>query len=199
MLMRIKTDMELESVYSIPTNFHSRTRLPLYKHVHGGITPATIRFQGGRGNLQLTKEWLDYVDLVNKNNPIMMKYIFHTDSGWQNSDTYGRVEELGFQGNIIDVNIVGDKAYMKTFYLNEKPPKTVDYNDSRLNIFTIVTRDDKLIGTPKGKGYIILIARAGEKLYIPTKYLAPITPPITKKVVKKLIVNRDYTITPIVS
>lgn len=189
--------MQLKSVYSIPTNFHSRTKLPEYSHIPGGITPATMRFQGGKGNVQLTKEWLDYVNQINSNNPIIMKYLFHKDSGWQNSIQYGRVEEMGFQGNVIDVDIEGNKAYVKTFFLNETPPKTVDYSDPRLNVFTIVTRDDKMIGTPKGKAYIILIAREGERLWIPTEYLAILNPPIvipSKKEVKKIIVYSDYTI-----
>ncbi len=192
--------MQLESVYTIPTNFHSRTRLEDYSHVDGGITPASMRFQGGKGNLQLTDEWLNYVNLVNNNNPIIMKYLFHTDSGWQNSDTYGRVEELGFEGNVIDVTVDGDKAYINTFYLNESPPKMVDYNDPRLNLFTIVTRDDTLIGSPKGRAYIILVAREGERLYIPTEYLNDLTPPITKKIKETITVYNDYStkIVPIV-
>ncbi len=192
MLKMIKTDMQLQSVYSINTNFNSRTRLPEYGHVDGGITPATIRLLGGKGNLQLTQPWLDYINLINNNNPIIMKYLFHADSGWQNSDEYGRVEELSFEGNVIDVNISGDKAYINTFHLNETPPKTVDYNDPRLNLFTIVTREDTLIGSPKGRAYIILIAREGEDLYIPTEYLNDVTPPITKKVKETITIYNDY-------
>ena len=169
-LCRVKTDMELPWVGSIPTNYHSRTRLPLYAKIPGGITPATVRLQGGVGNLQLPTVWQEYVSKINNNNPIVLKYLFHKDSGWQNSAQYARVEELVFENqNVYVLRISGGKAYVRTFFANQAPPAIATANNRQL--FTIVTRDDKIIGSPKGNAYIILIARPGEQLWIGTQYL----------------------------
>lgn len=197
MFMRLKTDMELKQLYSLPVNFHSRTRLPSFSHIPGGITPAAVRLQGGKGNVQLDTKWMNYCSLINNHNAVSLKYIFHKDSGWQNSATKGRVEELGFQGNKVEVlKTIGNRAYLKTFFLNEEPPKVKDLNDPRIQKFTIVTKEDKLEGSPKGNVYTFLIARRGEELWIPIEYLAPITEgPIVKpkKAIKEIIVYSDFT------
>lgn len=169
-LCRVKTDMELDWVGTIPTNYNSRTRLPGYSHVSGGITPATMRLQGGKGNLQLSAAWIDYIDRLNNRNPIILKYLFHADSGWQNSGQYARVEELAFENQFLTVTRVsGDKAYIQTFYSDQKPP-SVTTAENRQE-FTVVTRDNNIIGSPKGRAYIVLIAKPGEVLWIYTKYL----------------------------
>ncbi len=172
-LCRVKTDMELAEVYSLPTNFHSRTRLPDYSHVSDGVTPATMRLQGGRGYLKLSSDWQDYVARINNHNATVLKYLFHEDSGWQNSTEYGLVEQLAFEDQWLNVtSISGSKAYVQTFFSDQQPPSEITPNDPRQQLFTIVTRDDRLIGSPKGDASIILIARHGEQLWIPVDYLA---------------------------
>ena len=172
-LCRIRTDMELAEVNSIPTGFHSRTRLPDYSHVFDGVTPATMRLQGGRGFLQLPKAWQDYVARINGNNAVVLKYLFHGNSGWQNSDQEAVIEQLAFQDQWLRVlKVSGSKAYVDTFFSDQAPPPEPLKNDPRQQLFTIVTRDDRMIGSPKGDAYIILIARPGEALWIPTGYLA---------------------------
>ncbi len=171
-LCRVKTDMEIPWLYSLPVNFHSRTRLPQFAKIPGGITPATVRLQGGRGNVQLTPAWLDYIERINNRNPVVIKYLFHADSGWQNSDIYGRVEQLVFENQRVKVlRVSGNRAYIETFFINLNQPSSSSTNDPRVQLFTIVTRDDKIIGTPKGNAYIAIMARAGESLYIGTQYL----------------------------
>jgi hypothetical protein len=171
-LCRVKTDMEMERLYSLPVNFHSRTHLKSFNHIPGGITPATVRLQGGIGNVQLTPAWLDYVERINGHNPVVMKYLFHKDSGWQNSNQYGRVEQLVFENQWLEVlRVSGNRAYVKTFFLNQSQPGSSTTKDARIQLFTIVTDEDKIIGTPKGDAYIILMARPGESLYLGTQYL----------------------------
>ena len=176
---RVKTDMELASLYSLPTDHHSRTRLPDYSHVSDGVTPATLRLQGGRGYLRLPAAWQDYVARLNNHNAIVLKYLFHPDSGWQNSDEYGQVEELAFEDQWVNVlSVSGSRAYIQTFFSDQTPPAQINPNDRRQQLFTIITRDDRLIGSPKGDAWIILIARPAEKLWIPVDYLAcPDQPP----------------------
>jgi hypothetical protein len=171
-LCRVKTDMEMAGLYSLPVNFHSRTHLPSFSHIPGGITPATVRLQGGIGNVQLTPAWLDYVERINGHSPVVVKYLFHKDSGWQNSGQYGRVEQLVFENQWLEVlRVSGDRAYIKTFFLDQNQPSSSTTKDPRIQLFTIVTDEDKIIGTPKGDAYIILMARPGESLYIGTRYL----------------------------
>lgn len=166
----VKTDMQLPYVGTLPTNYHSRTLLPLYRRIPGGITPATIRLQGGVGNVQLSPAWIDYVERINGRNPKIANYMFHTDSGWQNSSQYGRVEELVFEGQPVTVmRISGLRAYVQTYYVNQLQPFVADLAQTQL--FTIVTRDDTLIGAPAGPARIILIARPGETLWIAVTYL----------------------------
>lgn len=190
-LCRVKTDMELDWVGTIPTNYNSRTRLPGYSHVSGGITPATVRLQGGKGNLQLTQEWIDYIDRLNEHNDVILRYLFHKDSGWQNSSQYARVEELAFENQFLTVTRVsGDKAYIQTFYVNQKTPGEIKVVNRQA--FTIVTRDNNIIDTPKGRAYIVLIAKPGEVLWIYTKYLQ--CPSILPKVVSVLTFPQNMNI-----
>lgn len=175
-LYRVRTDMQLKSVYDIPTNFHSRTRLPQYSHVAGGQTPATIRLQGGKGNVQYPAAWITYVEkILNDGDPAKGKYLFHEDSGIQNSSTKGRMEEVTCEGNVVDVvAITGRSAFIRTFHTNDMPPTKKDLADHRIQRFTIVTNDDKLVGSPKGNVYFPLMARPGESLYLSLDYLEPI-------------------------
>jgi hypothetical protein len=169
---RVKTDMELAELYSLRTRYHSRTRLPEYRHVPGGITPATVRLQGGRGSVQLSDAWIDYVDRLNGRDPRLLSYLFHRASGWQNASDYGRVEELAFEDEWLYVTKVhGTRAYVQAYSVDDKPPAQVVSRDLRHQEFTVVTRDDAIIGAPPGKATIILIARAGEALWMPTAYL----------------------------
>jgi hypothetical protein len=169
-LCRVRTDMELPWVGSLPTNYHSRTRLAAYSHIPGGVTPATVRLQGGKGNVQLPAAWQKYVGKINGDNAGILKYLFHRDSGWQNSDQYARVEELVFENQYVNVlRVSGMRAYVGTYFIDRPPPATVSVENRQL--FTIVTREDTIIGSPKGNAYIILIARPGEQLWIPIAYL----------------------------
>ena len=169
---RVKTDMELPQVYSIPTRYHSRTQLPEYRHVPGGITPATVRLQGGRGSLQLTPAWIDYVDRLNGRDPRILSYLFHRASGWQNASDYGRVEELAFEDEWLYVTKVhGTRAYVQAYFVDDKPPAQVASRDLRHQSFSVVTRDDRIIGAPPGQATIILIARPSEQLWLPASYL----------------------------
>ena len=170
---RIKTDMELPEVNSIPTNYHSRTRLPDYSHVSDGVTPATMRLQGGKGFVELSSAWQDYVSRINHDNPVVLKYLFHTNSGWQNSDQEGQVEQLAFEDQWVNVlSISRSRAYIQTFFGDQAPPAEIVQNDPRQQLFTVITRDERMIGSPKGDAWIILIARHGEQLWIPTAYLS---------------------------
>lgn len=104
----IKTDMQLESVYDIPTNYHSRTLLPGYKYLPGGETTATMRFQSDspsfKGNVQYLPAWIDWVkNTLNEGDKTRWKYLFRKDGGIQNSGTEGRMEQLGCEGNMVDV------------------------------------------------------------------------------------------------
>lgn len=172
-LCRVKTDMELPFLGDVFINYHSRTQLPTYRHIPGGITPATIRLNGGVGNLQLSPAWKDFVERINGRNQTIINYLFHEDSGWQNSSVTGRVEELAFENQWLRVlRVSGNRAYVETFFVDQIQPTSGSVNDPRIQLFTIVTRDDHMIETPKGPAYIILIARRGEALWIPTNYLS---------------------------
>ena len=169
---RVKTDMELAAVYSIPTNFHSRTLLPDYRHVPGGITPATVRLEGGIGNVQLTPEWIAFVGRINGRSPAILSYLFKPDSGWQNSEQNGRVEELAFEDTFLNVlRVDAGRAYIQTYTVADAPPRVAMKADLRQQRFTVVTRDDTIIGAPPGEASIVLIARAGEQLWLPAEYL----------------------------
>jgi len=171
-LCRVKTDMELPYANGLPVNYRSRTLLASFTHIPGGITPATIRLQGGVGSLQLSPAWMGYISLINQGSATKLNYLFHANSGWQNSTQRGTVEELAFENQWMNVlRVSGQRAYVQTYFVNEQPPATIIPNDPRRQLFTIVTADNHIIGSPKGNAYIVLIARRGEVLWIPTYYL----------------------------
>jgi len=157
----VKTDMQIPWMGSLFVNYHSRTRLKLFRFIPGHMTPATIRLQGGRGNVPLPQPWRDYLGLVNNNNAQFIKYVNHFDSGWVNAQLW-TAEQIVFESQYVFVERVsGNKAYVKTYHVDEAPPATVDLSDPRIQYFTIVTREDRIIFAPPGKLRAFLIARAG--------------------------------------
>jgi hypothetical protein len=196
MLYRILSDMELEAVYGIQTNFHSRTKLEHFSHLPGGETTATMRMQGGKGNVQYPKVWMDWViNVLNKGNKSSERYLFREAGGIQNSSIKGRMEELACEGNIVEsTKIIGNKIFIKTFHTDELPPKNFTLGDARINRITVVDRNDKLTRSTTQEVYFPLMARPGEDLWIPLEYLTPVVTPEIKKPILELIIYDDYTI-----
>lgn len=196
-LYKIKTDMQLRDVYDIQTNFHSRTQLPVYSHVIGGQTPATMRLQGGKGDVQYPPEWITYCEKILNNGDVPKgKYLFHINSGIQNSSIKGRMIEGTCEGNIVDViAVTGNTAFLRTYHTNDMPPSVKDISDPRIQKFTVVTRDDELVGSPKGDVYFPLMARPGENLWISMDYLMPINAPAPQiKPIMEIVIYDDFSI-----
>lgn len=175
-LCRVMTDMELHHVYSIPTNYHSRTLLPEYKYLPGGETTATMRLQGGVGNVQYPPVWMNYVVNILNAGPDKKRaenYLFRKAGGIQNSDQKGRMEELTTEGNFVLVtNVSGIRAYLQTYHANDTPPTVRDLSDSRIQRITVVNRLDQLTRSTSFETYFPLMARPGEQLWIPIQYLS---------------------------
>lgn len=179
-LYQIKTDMELASVYTIQTNFHSRTLLPEYSRLPGGETTATMRLQcdlpGFKGNVQYPPIWMDWVkNVLNEGDPTRWKYLFRRDGGIQNSDTEGRMEQLTCEGNIVEVVAkVGHKYLIRTFSTDQTPPKVWSGTDPRIQRITVVNKLDKLTRSTAKDVWFPLMARPGEQLWLDEKYLKPV-------------------------
>ena len=179
-LYQIKTDMELASVYSIPTNYHSRTLLPGYSHLPGGETTATMRFQcdtpGFKGNVQYPPIWMAWVkNVLNESDKSRYQYLFRRAGGIQNSETEGRMEQLGCEGNYVNViAIEGNKYFISTFETDQAPPEKWDGFDPRVHRITVVNRLDQLTRSTAKEVWFPLMARPGERLWLDVKYLKPV-------------------------
>ncbi len=200
MIRKILSDMELEYVYDIHTNFRSRTLLEAYKHLPGGETTATMRLQsnspGFKGNIQYPPEWMRFViEILNENDKTREKYLFRKDGGIQNSNIKGRMEQLTCEGNIIEITRVsGSKAFIKTFQSDELPPETRSLSDPRIQKITVVNRLNQLTRSTNKDVYFPLMARPGEELWIDIKYLKEIEETIKPKPKKEIIIYSDYSI-----
>lgn len=171
-LCQVKTDMQLQWLYGLYLGGHSRTQNTKFSHIPGGQTPATIRLQGGVGNVDLGKAWPDFVARINGRNQTIINYLTRDDSGWHNSGDPWRVEELVFEGQWLEViRVSGMRAYIRTFHTDELQPISSSTTDPRIQLFTVVTRQDTLVGSPKGNIYILLMGRPAESLWIGTQYL----------------------------
>lgn len=180
----IKTDMECPSVYTIPTNYHSRTLLPGYSHLPGGETTATMRFQcdspGFKGNVQYPPAWMAWVkNTLNEGDKTRYQYLFRQAGGIQNSSIEGRMEQLGCEGNFVEViAIEGNKYYISTFTTDQAPPSKWDGFDPRVHRITVVNKLDQLTRSTAKEVWFPLMARPGERLWLDEKYLKPVMPPI---------------------
>jgi hypothetical protein len=176
----ILTDMQLRNVYDIPTNFHSRTRLPAYKKLPGGETTATMRFQcdskAFKGNVQYPPAWMEWViKVLNQGNKTAENYLFRKDGGIQNSDQKGRMEQLGCEGNLLEITAIsGNKYFFRHSHTDEKPPTTRNVSDPRIHRITVVNLQDQLTRSKPFDVYFPLMARPGEQMWLDKMYLAPV-------------------------
>lgn len=189
--------MQLASVYDIPTNYHSRTRLPGYAKLPGGETTATMRFQsdtkGFKGNVQYPPVWMNWVkNILNEGDKTRWKYLFRRDGGIQNSDTEGRMEQLGCEGNLVDVyKIQGFKCFIRTFSTSDTPPASFYGHDPRIHRITVVNLLDQLTRSTAKEVCFPLMARPGEELWLDVKYLEPLFPDKKSFVVININFGKD--------
>lgn len=198
-LYQVKTDMECPSVYTIPTNYHSRTLLPGYSHLPGGETTATMRLQcdllSFKGNVQYPPIWMAWVkNVLNEGDKARYQYLFRKAGGIQNSEIEGRMEQLTCEGNFVDVVAVeGHKYFISTFSTDQAPPATWDGFDPRIQRITVVNKLDQLTRSTAKEVYFPLMARPGERLWLDEKYLKPVFPPLQVFGTFSVKVDKDKT------
>jgi hypothetical protein len=172
-------------------DLHFRSRFYNPKAKKQRALPETVRLFGGRGNVELTKEWMDYWEFINGDNPKVMKYLLRRDSGIINKGNepfvirvvngfldivfktkkYPRVETLTFGGSAVKVwKIEGSKAFVETLHVDHTPPRNKVFPP--VQRFMAIRQDGILENPPCGATYTFLIARENESLWIPTHHLA---------------------------
>lgn len=166
----ILSDMEVAVANGLPVNYHSRTRLPEFSHIPGGETVATVGLTGGEGNVEYPAPWIAYLKTRNG-----QKWDFFTgpNAGIHNAGDEGNVRQVTCESNYVQVlRIDGDKAYVRVYAKTDRVPTT--RNPVLEHIMIAVTIDDKL-DLIKGGVYYVLMANAGESLWIPVSMLTQAT------------------------
>lgn len=164
--------------------------VPLRPYIRAGL-PSTVRIYGGKGYVMLSPEWMAYVRKIN--DKAGKRYQFSDYPlcrnlkkavGWHNTGKGNRVEQLTFSGNIVDVrHIEGKKAYIRTFYHNQKPPAKIHLTmPSELHPYIhllTVQYTHKLDMTTDGKypRIFVISNNEKEKLWMYLDNLKPYEPP----------------------
>ncbi len=155
---RLKCDWELPL-----WKWMSRALWKLYKKLP--FPPATLRFYGGKSTVRLSSAAIAFLGRINS--PAAMKFLNVKDGGWRNKGDSWHVEQLGFEGNLVDViKIKGNKAYIRTLF-NNKMPTQANYDACVMHQFHCVTRQNTLVRPDCGLCLILVIANPGEELWIP--------------------------------
>lgn len=164
-LYRVKHDFEKPVKVSRSSGWKPGTKLR-------GL-PETVRLMGGRGSVLMSVAWTKHIQKINT--PNGYRYVQKEKSGWTNAGPFPRVECLTFGGNIVEVTkIVGNKAYVKTYFNNQTPPPEFGPL-SLVQRFSVVYNDGTVeMATPVGNVYTVLIANPGEELWIDTSNLVKI-------------------------
>ena len=191
-LYRIKDDIEA----GLKVNGGTRPGDPvLGDNVIRSGWPATVRYhsevtviengvakkRAGRSNIKLTPEWLGFARAINPD--LAYKYQFDDAGnlrlhvGWCNVQE-NVVEYVTFGGvNEVEVTrIEGDRAYIKCFHINEKPPAVPSplpmpgSVSTLIQMFTVqyATYLDATAAGPRGPRYprTFLIAAEGEEIWM---------------------------------
>jgi hypothetical protein len=134
---------------------------------------------GGKSTVLLSPAWMEYIAAINPGLAFNFQFaapgILKDGVGWHNMGEPNRVEQLTFSGNIVEVlRIVGNQAYVKTYFNNAAPPPVILPMPTTLHpmvqLFTVQypTYLDMTTSGPKGARYprTVLIANPGEELWI---------------------------------
>ncbi len=139
-------------------------------------TPETIRLNGGVGNVTLSPAWLAFLTSINTAKA--MQFLSKPFSGWLNQGTWPQVEQVTFAGNIVEVTeIIDKKAYIKTLYNDDAPPKMVGefYDASVMHVFGVIGKDGTIDSPPAGNCRMLVMARnQKERLWIPVENLVKV-------------------------
>src|SRR5689334_22144343 len=74
--------------------------------------PETVRINGGRGTVELSPAWVEYLDRINT--PEARDFLRKPQSGWLNYGPFPKMEQLTFGGDFVYVTrIDGQRAYIK--------------------------------------------------------------------------------------
>lgn len=138
-----------------------------------------------KGAIQLTEPWMQFVRDIN--DEAGRKYhfkngtndtVFRDAVGWHNMGADNLVEQITFSGNIVDVyEIDGYRAYIKTFYINDRPPSLTATPTGLVHILTTQYKDRLYVGVDKDPPVFprtFVIARPSERLWIDVRNLARI-------------------------
>src|SRR5687767_3109582 len=104
-LWRVRHDVERDE-----WDFKARLWVKNWKKLRG--LPETVRIGGGRSTVELTEEWVEFLDKINT--PAAQRYLRKLQSGWLNYGPFPKMEQLTFGGNYVYVTEVkGNRAYIK--------------------------------------------------------------------------------------
>lgn len=124
--------------------------------------PETVRINGGRGTVELSPAWVEFLDSINT--PDAQRYLRKLQSGWLNYGPFPKMEQLTFGGNYVEVTrIEGNKAFIKSFNNADPPPKidlsTETLPNTLIQAFSVVYTDGSWeMYTPVGVAYTFIIA-----------------------------------------
>ncbi len=142
--------------------------------------PGTVRAHGGKGAVNLSSNWVTYVDLLQGWLAQVINYIFKIASGWHNQGAANNVQELTFSGNVVKVlGVQNGQAYIETFFNNNAPPTSAvpitlpTLGQYPVQLFTTQYRDHLDMSNNGLWPKILLIANAGEQLWMDMNDLAP--------------------------
>lgn len=124
--------------------------------------PETVRINGGRGTVELSPAWVEFLDSINT--PDAQRYLRKLQSGWLNYGPFPKMEQLTFGGNYVEVtHIKGNKAFIKSYNNADQPPKidlaTETLPNTLIQAFSVVYTDGSWeMFTPVGVAYTFIIA-----------------------------------------
>lgn len=158
--------------------FKSRLWVKNWKKLRG--LPETVRINGGRGTVELSPAWVEFMDKINT--PDARRFLRKLQSGWLNYGPFPKMEQLVFGGNYVYVTrVAGNKAYIKTFNNAHLPPengpdKTTPETMSRDPLFhimsTVYTDGSWEMAMPVGLVFTFVIANPDDgPLWIDIKNL----------------------------
>ena len=171
-----------------------------------------------KGAIQLTEPWMQFVRDIN--DEAGRKYhfkngtnntVFRDAVGWHNMGAGNLVEQITFSGNLVDVyEIDGYRAYIKTFFINDRPPSLTACPQGLVHILTTQYKDRLYCGVDKDPPVFprtFVIAKEGQRLWIDTRNIAkinvdpiilpvdeeiPVTPEIPLVEENKMLIGYDY-------
>jgi hypothetical protein len=153
-IWRVKHDVERDE-----WDFKSRLWMEDWKILRG--LPETVRIHGGKGTVELSPAWVEFLDKINTADA--RRYLRREQTGWLNFGPFPKMEQLTFGGNLVDVTRVkGHRAFIKTYNNAAIPPREVPDNleiHTRIQAFSVVYTDGSWeMETPVGPIYIFIIA-----------------------------------------